>query len=319
MDLEVRHLRVLCAIADTGSISRAAASLGMSQPAMAAQLRRIERQFGGPLFERGREGATPTPLGRWLLLRSRALLPAFDELERDARRHTRAEPASIRVGCAPTRLAIYVAKTLRRLLPGADISLRTEETMDVLPGLLASQRIELATLDDYPGHELVPPAGVVYEVVAVEPIFVGLAEDHPLAAADEVELGDLAHEDWAQPAVLESGARDHFLGACTGHGFEPRVAYGVNLEIALDLISEGRCVGLFQAAAPARERVAVRPLRGSPLRFRHVLGWTEQGPFAGQAHDLVQAVTKTYWSEAVRAPAYSSWIKRHGAFKAYIA
>ncbi|NUR83820.1 MAG: LysR family transcriptional regulator [Nonomuraea sp.] len=311
MDLEVRHLRVLCAIADTGSISRAAGTLGMSQPALAAQLRRIERQFGGALFERGHEGATPTPLGEWLLVRSRTLLPAFDELERDARRRT-GDTAAIRVGCAPTRLAIYVAKSLRRLLPDADVSLRTEQTMDVLPGLLASERIELATLDDYPGHELSPPQGTVYKAIATEPLFVGLAQDHPLAGREEIELADLAAEDWAQPALIESGPREHFWAACAQRGFAPRLTYGVNLEVALDLISEGRAVGLFQATAPARERVTLRPLAGAPLRFRHVIGWTAHGPFARSADDLIQTVTKTYWSESMRAPVYRSWLKRHG-------
>ncbi|WP_226898846.1 LysR family transcriptional regulator [Nonomuraea phyllanthi] len=313
MELEVRHLRVLCAIADTGSISRAAGALGMSQPALAAQLQRIERRLGGALFERGPAGATPTPLGAWLLARSRSLLPAFEELERDTlRRAEAAGHARIRVGCAPTRLAIYVAKSLRTLLPDADISLRTEQSLDPLPGLLAAERIELATLDDYPGHELSPPQGAVYGVIATEPLFVGLAHDHPLAGRDEVELADLADADWALPPMVEAGPREHFWAACAARGFEPRMSYGVNLDVALDLIAEDRCVGLFQATAPARGRVTLRPLSGTPLRFRHLVGWSARGPLAGHAADLVQAVTKTYWAESMRAPVYRAWLKRHG-------
>jgi len=49
MELELRHLRTLCAIADAGSVGRAAAVLGYSQPAMSTQLRRIERLFGEPI------------------------------------------------------------------------------------------------------------------------------------------------------------------------------------------------------------------------------------------------------------------------------
>ncbi|MFI6500944.1 LysR family transcriptional regulator [Nonomuraea typhae] len=313
MELEVRHLRVVCAIADTGSISKAATSLGMSQPALAAQLRRIERQFGGPLFERGREGTTPTPLGRWLLLRSRSVLPAFDDLARDARRHARDDRDTIRVGCALTRLAIFAAKALRRLLPEAEISLRTEETTEVLPGLLESERIELATLDDYPGHELQPPPGAIYAEIAVEPVFVGLTASHPLAAHDEINLADLAKEQWAQHALLETGPREHFWTACADHGFAPMVGFKVDLSVALDLIAEGRCVGLFQATSPARDGIVIRPIAGSPLRMRHLIGWTEHGPLAPHSKDLVQAVTKTYWSEAMRNPTYNAWLRRHGA------
>ena len=52
MDIELRHLRVICAIAESGSVTKAAASLGLAQPALTAQLQRIERALGGPLFDR---------------------------------------------------------------------------------------------------------------------------------------------------------------------------------------------------------------------------------------------------------------------------
>ncbi|MET9972023.1 LysR family transcriptional regulator, partial [Streptomyces sp. NPDC006356] len=63
MELELRHLRVLCAVADAGSVGRAAADLGYSQPAVSTQLRRIEGHFGEPLFERGPTGVRPTSYG----------------------------------------------------------------------------------------------------------------------------------------------------------------------------------------------------------------------------------------------------------------
>ncbi|MEV0582334.1 LysR family transcriptional regulator [Nonomuraea sp. NPDC050310] len=310
MELEVRHLRVLCAIADTGSISKAAATLGMSQPALAAQLRRIERMFGGRLFERGHDGARPTALGYWLLARSRSLLPAFDDLERSARRFS-GDASQIRIACALTRLAGMVAKSVHRLLPEAEVTLRTEESTEVIPDLLDSARIELGSLDEYPGHEMIPPSGAAYAAIATEPIFIGLSPLHPLAGRDEIDLTDLAEEDWAQPGVLDAAPREHFWRTCAEHGFVPRVAYGVTVDVALDLISEGRCVGLFQASGPAREGIVIRPLKDSPLRFRHLLGWTEQGPIAPHAKDLVQAVTKTYWAEAVRSPDYRAWLRHH--------
>ncbi|MBT2878923.1 LysR family transcriptional regulator, partial [Streptomyces sp. McG6] len=51
MDLELRHLRTVRAIADEGSLPRAAAALGLAQPALSSQLRRIEKALGGPLFD----------------------------------------------------------------------------------------------------------------------------------------------------------------------------------------------------------------------------------------------------------------------------
>ncbi|MBG0833212.1 LysR family transcriptional regulator [Planomonospora sp. ID67723] len=318
MELEVRHLRAICTIAEAGSISRAAVVLKMSQPALAAQLRRIERMFGGPLFERGREGARPTQLGSWVLIRSRSLLPAFDELRRDGMRYAgqAAERPRIRVGCMSSHLAITVITCLSELFPGADVLARTEEAMDLLPGLLESERLELATLGDYPGHELSPPPGVSYASIADEPIFVGLAAFHPLAGREEIELRDLADEDWGMHALAEAGHREHFWTACALQGFEPRVAYSADLSLALDLIASARCVGMFQATSKGYPGIAIRPLAGTPLRFRHLVGWTEQGPVARLAPELVTAVTTAYWAEARQAPVYAAWLDRHGPLPA---
>ena len=60
MNLELRHLKVVCAIAETGSVTKAASQLGLAQPALTAQLQRIERTLGGPLFDRDRRGVTLT-------------------------------------------------------------------------------------------------------------------------------------------------------------------------------------------------------------------------------------------------------------------
>src|SRR3712207_8466008 len=86
MNLELRHLRVVCAIAETGSVTKAASLLGLAQPALTAQLQRIERTLGGPLFERDRRGARPTALGELVLSRARVLLPAMKGLQDEAAR-----------------------------------------------------------------------------------------------------------------------------------------------------------------------------------------------------------------------------------------
>src|SRR3954465_15016978 len=87
MNLELRHLKVVCAIAETGSVTKAASQLGLAQPALTAQLQRIERTLGGPLFERDRRGARPTALGELVLARAKVLLlPAMKGLQDEAAR-----------------------------------------------------------------------------------------------------------------------------------------------------------------------------------------------------------------------------------------
>lgn len=81
----MRHLRALCAIADTGSLHKAARQLGMSQPSLTTQLRRIENSLGAELFSRERTGCRPTPLGRAVLSRARPLVAEMAALVVEAK------------------------------------------------------------------------------------------------------------------------------------------------------------------------------------------------------------------------------------------
>ena len=111
MELEVRHLRALCAIADTGSLHRAARQLGVAQPSLSTQLRRIEQELGGELFTRERTGCRPTPLGRIVLGRARPLLAEMRALVAEARAATTDGP-QLRIGSTASRA---LAGWLRRL------------------------------------------------------------------------------------------------------------------------------------------------------------------------------------------------------------
>src|SRR5690606_12155672 len=86
MDLELRHLKIVSAVADARSVSKAPPSLGLEQPALTAQLKRIERVLGGALFHRDHTGARPTALGEFVLARARVLLPAARRLQEEATR-----------------------------------------------------------------------------------------------------------------------------------------------------------------------------------------------------------------------------------------
>jgi LysR family transcriptional regulator for metE and metH len=77
-DLETRQLRLIAAIADTGSLTAAAAGLGLTQPALSHGLRGVEQQLGTSLFVRARRGMTPTEAGEQLLRTARLVLRELD-------------------------------------------------------------------------------------------------------------------------------------------------------------------------------------------------------------------------------------------------
>lgn len=126
MELEVRHLRVVCAIAEAYSLTRAAAALSMTQPGLSTQLRRIESMLGGVLFDRRRAGATPTAFGELVLARAHAVLPGIDALLADTARAARhlASPDRIRVGSVGAPLIGHLVLAIRTLLPRAEVTSR---------------------------------------------------------------------------------------------------------------------------------------------------------------------------------------------------
>ncbi len=80
--LKLRQLEILLAVADTGSMAKAATRLGITQPAISRALADAEHTLGVPLFDRGTHGVEPTQYGRTLLKRG---IAAFDELDQGVR------------------------------------------------------------------------------------------------------------------------------------------------------------------------------------------------------------------------------------------
>src|SRR5262245_14632255 len=80
--LKLRQLEILLAVADTGSMAKAATRLAVTQPAISRAIADAEHTLGVPLFERSTQGVEPTQYGRALLKRGVA---AFDEIDQGVR------------------------------------------------------------------------------------------------------------------------------------------------------------------------------------------------------------------------------------------
>jgi len=312
MELEIRHLRVINAIAEAGSISRAAAGLGYTQPALTAQLQRIERALGGELFVRTGTGARPTALGKVVLSHAVHILALHAELTRDVRRRDPAETeeTAVRLGSVPGPLTAIMVTVAGRLLPGTDVSLHPTETAEEQVELLAGGRLEIGLCLDYPGYELPLPAGLDEAVLAVEPIFVLLSREHALAGRTEVPLADLAGEQWLTGEGRDVRMRAQFRDACRRAGFAPRRVQRMNSAMLFPLVGQGHAVSLAHALTPERAGVVVRPLAGDPMWVRQRLIWPATSPAAAVAPRLRDALTEAHEVEAERSPAYRAWLAR---------
>ncbi|MFI8522580.1 LysR family transcriptional regulator [Streptomyces sp. NPDC085481] len=310
MELEVRHLRALCAIADTGSLHKAARQLGVSQPALTTQLRRIENALGAELFSRGRTGCHPTPLGRSVLSRARPLVDGMTALiteTRAAARTARAGGPALRVGSTASRALPGWLRRLRQGLPGTDLELRVDVSAHTLLRTVAAGQLDLAFVHEVEGCPLRVPEGLHGRVlVEREPQFISMARDHPAAGREVVELTDLAHDRWTvDPAV--DGEWDGLRRVLRAAGLDPPVLHA-DYHTAASLIVLGEAVAPCQPTSGPREDMAIRPLRGDPLAVRLLLYAAPGVPIDRPYAELAAS----YREAALRAGPYRRWLRAGG-------
>ncbi|MEU7644428.1 LysR family transcriptional regulator [Streptomyces huasconensis] len=309
MELEVRHLRALCAIADTGSLHKAARQLGMSQPSLTTQLRRIEHALGGQLFARERTGCRPTPLGRVVLSRARPLVTEMRSLvaeTRAAAAHA-AEGPRLRIGSTASRAIPGWLRRLRVRLPGTEISLQMDVSANALLRMVAGAQLDVAFVHEVEGSPLRLPESLRRRVLLDrEPQFVSLAADHPAADRPVVRLGDLADDRWMVDPTVD-GEWDGLRRVLTSAGLNPPVLHGDYLTAA-SLVATGEVVTLCQPTSRARADMAVRPLHGDPLGVRlMVAARTEE-----ELNAVYGELEAAYWEAARQSPAYTEWLLRSG-------
>ncbi|GAA1917321.1 LysR family transcriptional regulator [Streptomyces sodiiphilus] len=315
MDLELRHLRTVRAIAEAGSLNKAAGLLGVAQPALSTQLRRIERVLGGPLFRRDRKGAHLTPLGELVLDRARVLLPAVQQLREEAVRFANREPGPrrLRIGGTHGTLPGTLVGRLAGEHAQSVVDLHTAWSVSELSGLVVEGRLDFV-LAGVCGQSP-PPAGdrLVWEVLGRDPVFVMLPENHPAAGRRELELGLLAGERWA--GVPGDGCfADCFRAACSAAGFAPLTLYEADVAACVQLAQAGDAVGLCRATFPPTAGVAVRPLTGAPLSWRHLLGWHPGSHAAATAAGVLRHARASYAQAVARSAEYASWLPGHPGF-----
>ncbi|WP_326652507.1 LysR family transcriptional regulator [Streptomyces sp. NBC_01750] len=310
MELEVRHLRALCAIADTGSLHKAARQLGMSQPSLTTQLRRIENSLGAELFSRERTGCRPTPLGRAVLSRARPLVAEMAALVVEAKAAAaRAGGPRLRIGSTASRALAGWLRRLRERLPGTDLSLHMSVSANVLLRMVAAGQLDVAFVHEVEGCPLLVPDGLAVRVLMErEPQFISMARDHPAAAASVVELADLAGDRWMVDPTVD-GEWDGLRRVLGAAGLNPSVLHGDYLTAA-SLIAVGEAVAPCQPTTGPREDMAIRPLRGDPLGVRLLL-FSRPGACAELYAAVYEELEAAYREAALRVSAYRQWLLRH--------
>ncbi len=297
----MRHLRALCAIADTGSLHRAARQLGVAQPSLSTQLRRIEQELGGPLFLRSHTGCRPTPLGRLVLSRARPLMADLHLLVTEAR--AASGGAGLRIGSTASKA---LAGWLRRLRAhGRNPSLHMNVSPNALLRMVADGQLDVAFVHEVEGCPLRIPAELRLRVlVEREPQCVSLPVDHPAAAKQEVDLTDLAGDRWMIDPTVD-GEWDAVQRMFRAARVSPHVLHG-DYHTADALVATGEVVTVCQPTRTPRPDMAVRRLKGDPLGVRLLAAARTETDLDG----VYPALEEAYGEVARQAPAYREWPER---------
>jgi DNA-binding transcriptional LysR family regulator len=197
MSVELAQWRLFLAVADEGSLNRAAVHLAMDQPALSRAVRRLELAVGTPLFIRSRGGTTLTASGAKLVEQARSLVVAADALEAAAHAEARSSARVLRVG-APEFYALTAAlanasRALRALDPPVRIDLlRLPWTTHLGAVLNRTIDVGFALIVD---HRLpVPDVLLSTPLRAERQAYALLPAGHPLAGVDIVDPRALAAE-----------------------------------------------------------------------------------------------------------------------------
>jgi DNA-binding transcriptional LysR family regulator len=219
--LRLRHLELLVALADAGTMRAAASRLHLSQPALSKMLSEVEAGFGARLFERSPQGLAANALGHAVIYRARAMLGelARGKDEVDALR-TGAEGV-LRIGTLSVTAAVPRAVVqLRERLPGARVQIQEGRVRDMIQRLLdggldcvfGAITPELLTSDLLP--QLQP------EVLLEDELCVLCADGHALARARKLRWADLHAVPWIAPPK-DTLVRQALMTAFLNEGLEP--------------------------------------------------------------------------------------------------
>jgi LysR family nitrogen assimilation transcriptional regulator len=150
-DLNLRALRTVAAVARSGSLSRAAAALGIAQSAASRHVAEVEAALGAALFHRTGRGVAPTELAAEAMPRLLALLADADALTQSLRERSGAPVGPVTLGLVPSlsgRLASALWSRLAQLQPRLQLNVREGYSGD-LEAALAEGRVDLAVLNRY--------------------------------------------------------------------------------------------------------------------------------------------------------------------------
>lgn len=285
--ITLRQYEYVVAVAETASLTAAAARLNVSQPSLSVAISRVEEIVGYKIFQRSKGAALViTPAGHRFIDKARDLLRLADEVENAANR-----PTPFGIGCFEDIAPWYLSPLLRHLqerFPEEHFQGREGRFADLAQDV-AEGRIQLAVSYDV-GLDGPFEQRKLREVAPV--VFV--AADHPLARADSVTLEELA----GYPLILsgEELSENYIQDLFERHGLIPEVAHRTgSLEMMRSRAAHWEGVGISYSCPPGHisydgREVITRPVATLGAQADIILFWSALDEKASAHQQIIEAI-----------------------------
>ena len=291
--MNLRDLEYLVAVADHGSLRKAAVAVGVSQPTLSEQIKRLEVDLDAELLDRTTTPSGLTPVGEEVVARARRLLQDAEEIREAARQRPAEEASTLRLGVFPT-LGAYLLPTVlagvREKFPQVDLLLTERKTTSLV------RMLDEGTLDAI--VVALPVAG--RPDLEVRPLFredflLVIPRGHDLAGDGPIRARDVVDTEFILMADGHCLA-DQVSAWLAAIGGRPRQDYrATSLESLRSMVATGAGATLLpalalQAPGPLGETMVTREVT-DPVPSRDLaLVWRRGSTRTNLLHRLADAL-----------------------------
>ncbi|MBE0586050.1 MAG: LysR family transcriptional regulator [Desulfofustis sp.] len=286
-NLEIKHFRMICALADCSTMTRAAEKLCITQSALSQQLKDIETKLGIDLFFRTRRQMIITDAGRQLQRTAVEVLEAVELAERAIARKTKGEKGELKIGTQ----CIFCYKWLPRALhlfhaKFPNIEIHIGNSLDLVEELEGKKYDVVITGAVSPSDTYTAVSLFADQLVCIMP------DDHPLTAGRSVRLHDFAGENFI--SHTDAGRDKFYQQALKPAGIEPKRIMNIGAPQAIvEMVIAGFGISVFPRWA------VIEALNTWPLAARPI---TPKGlPLTWHAVYLTHSYTSIYQQEFIKS------------------
>jgi len=264
--ITLRQLEYVVAVGEMGSITAASDKVNVSSPSISAAISQLEMDMGVQIFvRRHAQGLSLTSSGRRLFDEAKVILNKVQNLGAVADDTEGKLRGTLKLGCLITIAPILSANIRRRfedIYPETEIILYEAHQADLL-AMLDRAEIDVALT-----YDLGIGSNTVFVDVATLPPYVLLGANHPLAAASELAIEDLADQPMVLLDLPLSG--DYFLSMFHRLGLTPQIGVRTKeLPVLRSLVANGYGYGLLNVRTHAAVAPDGLPLVFTPLKGDH--------------------------------------------------